>query len=518
MNDIGKEYYLKNFVNNYLEIIKNDIAKANYPQFAVYFQNPTTEECISFFIEGGLTIYGYYFQFIRDILNHKIPSIIGSIPEILKKNKNYYNNNITDYNNKTQKNNNKFFLRCKNGSLRISEEFDLNQLINKYSKLLDYLKNFLGVKYVIIARIAFLSSYIVKETLEKLFEEFPDELFNFKDKINIDNPTLQISQYFNILLANEKCPNKFRCPNEIDYFNHGKNDSVDLKEFRKIFGHIGSLDISQPRLAEFPDEILLNLSRDKKNNTDDNIISGTDLVIKFKKDFQKLGLNSSNEFNHFFSWVHYAKVFMILRETLKFELLKIIYLIKIIVKEIAYRKNLDDLIYYLEYDEIEHCISQTSKFRLLATKRKAYFHTCRNIEVDKVIMNDKSSNIKVKNLTIDRSDGIYKPVAGTTIYHGEAEGICLTVKNTNEYYNKLIKYQEDGITDIIGVFSGVEPAYFNLRELKGIITEHGGYLAHAATIARENNIPYVSNINIETFQDGQYIIFDTPNHQVIYRQ
>jgi len=518
LQGIVKEFYLKNFVNDYLKSINNDPTKGNYPQFVVYIQNPSKEDCNSKFKKDGLEIYRVYSKFIKNILDYKIPSIIKSIPEVLRKNDNYYKNDITDYNNKINKNNNEFFIKDKNGFLLISKELDLTQLIDKYYELLTYLRNFLGVKYVIIARIAFLSSYIVKDKLVKLFRTFPDKLFNIKDKIHIDNSMFQINQYFNILLANENCPKEFECPNEINYLNNIKTDPLDLKELRQIFGHLGSLEISQPRLAELEDEILLKLIKDKKIDPNENLNLGANWLSRFKKQFKKLGLNSSEEFKDFFSWVHYAKVFMTLRETMKFELLKIIYLIKIIVKEIADRKNLGDLIYFLEYDEIEHCISHTNKFRLLAMKRKAYFNGCRNVEVDKVIMNDKASNIRIKNLTIDRSDGIYKPVLGTTIYHGEAEGICLTVRNTYEYYHKLIKYREDGITNIIGVFSGMEPAYFNLKEFKGIITEHGGYLAHAATIARENNIPYITNINIEKFQDGQYIVFDTLNNQIIYRQ
>ena len=152
-------------------------------------------------------------------------------------------------------------------------------------------------------------------------------------------------------------------------------------------------------------------------------------------------------------------------------------------------------------------------------KRKAYIEACKEIKVTDVILEENEKNICFKTPHVDNSSGEYRHVKGDTICHGSAEGFCVVAENSQEFYDKLIKRRGIGSSEnIIGIFKSIDPGYINLEELAGIITEHGGHLAHAATICREKNIPYISNINIDKFKDGNYIIFDTSKHQVIYRE
>jgi phosphoenolpyruvate-protein kinase (PTS system EI component) len=51
--------------------------------------------------------------------------------------------------------------------------------------------------------------------------------------------------------------------------------------------------------------------------------------------------------------------------------------------------------------------------------------------------------------------------------------------------------------------------------LVGFTTESGGYLSHAATIAREFRLPYITGIGFDQFRDEDYVILDTENEQVI---
>lgn len=520
LEKIKTDLYINYFINHYLKLINDDNEKANYPEFGTYIQYPTLEESVLLFKEKGGNIHTGYSQFINEILHRKTPSIIKSIPETLKQNDNFYNNEIYDHTEleKSYKYD-RLIIRDENGFLKVPKEVNLSKLIDKFYQYLEFLNTYLGVKYVIIARIAFLSSFIVKKLMQALFEKYPEKLFKCHNGDKLRERSDQINKYFDILLTNEKCPDEFKCPNYIEDLNNGDPDSINLNRFRQIFGHIGSMEISQPRLGELKDETVKDLLRKQNNNKNKKEADCVnDWLVVFKREFENLKLNSSEEFEHFHLWIRYAGIFLTLRQTFNFELLKIIYLIKILIKEISSQLNLGDLIYYLNHDELAGCQKDLSRYRLLAIQRKAYYNACRNIEVDKVIIEDKPSNIKIKNLAFEKVNGEFRRVVGTAIHHGEAEGICLVARNPDEYFKKLIKYRKQGIKDIIGVFSGVEPAYFNLRELKGFITEHGSLLAHAATIARENNIPYISNVKIDVFQDGDFIIFDVQNSQVIYQR
>ena len=112
----------------------------------------------------------------------------------------------------------------------------------------------------------------------------------------------------------------------------------------------------------------------------------------------------------------------------------------------------------------------------------------------------------------------YKSIRGQSVFYGYAEGVCLTAHSNDEYLRKLTSYRADKREPLIGVFKGVELSYFNLSALAGFTTENGGYLSHAATIAREFRIPYITGITVDQFQDGDYVILDTENEQVIYRR
>lgn len=171
LKDINKELYLNYFINYYLNIIKIDPEKANYPQDGIYIQNPDFEECILLFKDQGPIIYNYYSQFLNEILYHKIPAIINSIPQTIKNNENFLYTEIYDsFNNKNRKE--KLFIRDENGFLRIAKEVPFSNLMEKFNEYLSYLRTDLGVKYVIVARIAFLSSDIVKTTLKKLYKKY----------------------------------------------------------------------------------------------------------------------------------------------------------------------------------------------------------------------------------------------------------------------------------------------------------------------------------------------------------
>jgi phosphohistidine swiveling domain-containing protein len=125
-----------------------------------------------------------------------------------------------------------------------------------------------------------------------------------------------------------------------------------------------------------------------------------------------------------------------------------------------------------------------------------------------------------KRSFIDDQEGgsLYRFAHGRAIFHGHAEGICLTASSNEEFICKLASYREKKIENIVGVFKGIELSYFNVSALVGFTTENGGYLSHAATIAREFRLPYISDIGFDQFRDEDYIIMDTENEQILIRR
>lgn len=492
---IKRKVYIKKLLHGYLEEMRNDPEKAIYPEFEIYVQNPDLKICQGIWSTDGPKYFQIYKNFLAKLEGETIPDILKSIHEKLEAYGKFYKIEMkTDFK--------------QIGSIRL-----IKRLIN----YIEFLRTKLGVEYVKIARIAFLGSYLIKHKLNYLVQKYPETLFNWSEIYSGRRCSDFINQFIDLLFSYEKCPAQYKIPNQLQAEQAVINGKISMAEFLEIFGHIGPLDISQPRLIEESEEIIRSLFDIQKNRTQPSYNSRQAEIENFYTQFEQLEPESYHEFKR---WIHSTCIFLNLREKLKFELLKIIYLIKKVILEMKQRLGLNGLIYYLEIDELLSYSLNPGKYRIRAMQRKAYFDASNSIEIKKVITDVTEANLIRHTISpmMNFADSKYRFTEGNSIHYGEAEGICLVARNNQEYYEKLINYRKKGITHIIGFFKGLELSYANLPSLKGIVTENGGYLAHAGTIAREHNIPYISDVNIEQFKDGYHVILDTSNHKIIYRE
>ncbi len=492
---IKRKIYIKKLLRGYLQEMRYDPEKAIYPEFEVYIQNPDLKMCQHIWGSEGAKYHQIYNGFLTKLEDEKIPTILGAIHEKLDANEKFYQLELkTDL-----------------------TSFGRFGLIKRLIKYIEYLRTRLGIDYVKVARMAFLGSYLIKQKLNYLVQKYPETLFNFNETYSGRRHSGFINQFMDLLFSYEKCPEQYKIPNQLQAEQAVINGTMDLSQFLEIFGHIGPLDISQPRLIEEPDEIIRSLFDIQKNRSFSLYNLRQTEVEDFYARFDQI---ESESYQDFKKWIHFTCIFLDLREKLKFELLKIIYLIKKVVLEMKKHLGLNGLINYLEIDELLLYSLNPGKYRIRAMQRKAYFDVSNSIEIKKVITDPTEPNLAQRTISplMNFTDSKYRFTKGNSIHYGEAEGICLVARNNQEYYEKLITYRKKGITQIIGFFKGLELSYANLPSLKGIVTENGGYLAHAGTIAREHNIPYISDVNIEQFKDGYHVILDTSNHKVIYRE
>lgn len=495
LQGIRRKHYQEKAVSRFLNSMRSNEEMANYPEDGVYQQTPSINECIEYFDKNGTKYFKRYKTFLQEMHTKKIPAFLKTVAVKLKRNENKFQTELN------------FLLK----STQRMKFIDIKHKLNEY---VDYLRRNLCVQYVIVARIAFLSTFITKKELNRICQ---DNLFglNFHRENNepLHNTT---SKILDCLLAYENCPSHFKIPNQSEVIDKVKEGEIDIHEFLEIFGHIGPLDIMQPRLIETDTKVLESLFNAPAIKPQKQDSSELVDAVSF---YENCRLLNPVELDVLKKWINYAKTFMVLRERFKFEFLKVIYLIKRLLIILQKKIDFNDLIYYLQYDEVL-LLDNTSEaqYRLVAMHRKAYHATCSLLKVKNVIKSTGDESVNRAHTSTDVSDRSYKLVLGKTIHFGTAEGYCLIATNTQEYYEKLIQYREEGIEDIIGIFKGLELSYCRLEELSGIVTENGGHLAHAATIAREHNIPYISNVPIDRFQDYYYVILDTTNNQVIYRE
>jgi phosphohistidine swiveling domain-containing protein len=502
LDQICIECYQEKYIPFYFNEIEKDKNKSIYPEFNLFIQNPGIDECNSMFAENGKKFFEYYSHFLETILNKTVPELQESIISVINKNDNYYHSQL------------KNFFENNDGTLIIKPNLTKKQLFDLLKENVEYLRTDFGIQYVIIARIAFLSAANLHGFLKNVISDFQEICPIKQDVLDHIEPNRQIEYYFNLLLANEPYHGKIEKTN-IDNFNLDNWD--ELKDCYKLYRHVGPLDISQPRIGEYTiidfKEKFNSLSTPKKEQA----TWEKQWIIEFRHWLHSNKNDLPLHFRNIELWLRYAKEFMEYREIMKYELLKIFYIIKLIVTELSKQYKIDDLIHFLTYNDIEKLYHKNlGRIMLEALKKKAYFNSCEQLEISKIVYKDNPQNIFLKEKK-NVSNGSYRQIKGNTIHHGDAEGICLVAYTSDEFHNKITSYRRDGIEKVIGVFVSVDPAYLNIKELSGVITEYGGQLAHAATSCRENNVPYISGISPYSIKDGNYIIFDTMNQQIIFR-
>ncbi len=477
---ISKREYLDIFVKHYLEQIKLKPDAANYPEDGLYLQTDDPERWLAIAGARGEYFRVQFSEFLQQIIHVHAPSEYRNAGDFFQENDHRYRAYL-------------------DRNLHTTSPENLRQEIED---VLSYLRTTFCPQYVVYARLAFLCTHVAKVRLSELLE--PQSRFTPE-------------QILNELLRRTTIPTELEEPQYPEFERLFKQGRVSLPEFLHRFQHLGSLDITQPRLGEYSLEKLYAVFGSDNAHGFDGELTATDDTDHSDIDIEKLGLDNVPEFRLLYT---YGGQFMRLREKAKSELLKLLWVLKRTFVEFARLHRFGDLIYYLELDEaLSLGTEKREELRMLALQRKAYLETCRQHRVKDVLMDLRSTPFEKKPSFDDQNgEGPYKFARGKTIYYGHAEGFCLTANSNEEFFDKLAAYRAKNIENIVGIFKGVDPSYFNVSALVGFTTENGGYLSHAATIARESRLPYISGIGFDQFRDEDYVILDTENEQVLYRR
>jgi phosphohistidine swiveling domain-containing protein len=477
---ISKSDYLDIFVKHYLEQIKLHLATANYPEDGLYLQTDDPARWLEIAGARGEHLRAEFAKFLHQVIQVHAPNEYREAAKFFQQNDRLYRSYL-------------------DRSLHTALAESLRQEIYD---LLSYLRTTFCPQYVVYARLAFLCTHVAKMRLSELLK--PPSRFTPE-------------QVLNELLRGVTIPTKLEGTQYPEFERLYKMGRITLAELIYRFQHIGSLDISQPRLGEYSLEKLsavfgqshayrFDSEHPNTDNTDYTSIDITGIEIDNDPTLQSLYTNGGR--------------FMRLRERAKGELLKLLWVLKRRFTALARIYRVGDLIYYLELDEALTIGTQTrEELRLLAVQRKAYLEECRHHRVKNVLTDLRSTPFEKKAIGVDQARASrHRFARGKTIFYGHAEGYCLTASSNEEFIDKLDSYRAKNIEPIVGVFKGIEPSYFNVSALVGFATESGGYLSHAATVAREFRLPYISGIRFDKFRDEDYVTLDTENEQVIIRQ
>lgn len=265
--------------------------------------------------------------------------------------------------------------------------------------------------------------------------------------------------------------------------------------FMERFGHRGpgELELSHPRWCELSDKSFFSPN---KSNSGTTQLTSDNEVIKEIQNLKTLKKQAIEK-----EWL-LLKEMLELRERFKMALLFPYAHLRFLALEIGKRNNLGDLIFWHEHIEIS-----TMEFnKARAKKRKENAALLKSISLPSII-----SLNQLETILTDKPDLSSKVINGVALSQGLVYGEIRVVTNpeeidTNNWPDNTILVAESTDPGWTGLFI----------KSKAVIVEKGGVLSHCAIVAREMNLPAVSEIKQchLRFKDGDKVWVDGNNGRV----
>jgi len=287
------------------------------------------------------------------------------------------------------------------------------------------------------------------------------------------------------------------------------------------FGHRCALelDFSLPRWKEDP-TFVINILKNYLSAPESSNPS-----VKIKKTKQHYFDNLKQVKNTLPKWKFWifkyflkkTQSFQKFRENMKSDLVKHLFQIRILLLKIGEILKGNGIfsspedIFLLHQNELlkmsDGTISITS-FTSIIKERKEKYKTYKSLKLPKIIT-DVDNIPESEPAETAPHDSTLK---GTGVSHGKIEGIARVINSIDEI--SRIKPGEILVTD------HTDPGWTLIfPTVKGIITNTGGLLSHAAIIAREYGLPAVVNVKNATkiIPDGQKIMLNGDNGIIILK-
>lgn len=268
------------------------------------------------------------------------------------------------------------------------------------------------------------------------------------------------------------------------------------KSFLKTYGHRGpgELELSHPRWSELADKIFYNFKEKNSKKADSfDVIED----IRNLKTYKKMAIEKE--------WL-LLKEMLELREAWKMTLLKPYAELRSIVLEIAERHDLGESLFWHDCNEIAS--GNFNKKRALERKEKA--NILKSISLPPIISLSELASItdeKAVNLKDE------KMLTGTPLSPGFVFGeVRVVIDPDNVDINSWP-------ADVVLVAESTDPGWTGLfLKSKAVIVEKGGVLSHCAIVAREMNLPAISEIKQchLRFKDGDKIWVDGNNGRITF--
>lgn len=288
------------------------------------------------------------------------------------------------------------------------------------------------------------------------------------------------------------------------YYIKACEDSTKIPFYLSRYGHRapGELELQNPRFSELADKAFKSTGgssyEDHKSKKQFDINTEIESIKSFKKILIKE------------EW-DILKSLLQLREKLKLEILRPYAHIRYLALALGEKTGLGDGVFWLHAHELceAHFDKDIELLKSVASKRKAQHKAFATLSLPLILSLDEIGNV-VEGDSKD-SDGI---LVGDPISPGVAKGIVKVIHDVKEIDFANLPQ------DLIIVTEATDPGWTPIfTKARGIIVEKGGVLSHCAIVAREMNIPAVSQVMgcYKKLKDGDVVWLDGNNGRIIIK-
>ena len=459
-------------IQNYLDQIRDDPALANYPELGLYEQTPTREALISRY--GATEGEGYYqlYSTFRENIIACGKRLLKEFPERTEQEFRRYleTERRTDY-----------------------SSTPAEDLVAKLDALLQHLRTYSCVQFVIAARLGFLFTEIARTRLLGLFGAEAAALV------------------FSKLLQGLEGSRITQQSTDLENLAFGR---LTPEEFLSEYGHLApnELEISAPRYADDPgklEQLLKDIRSSGQGLTHafrEQVHNRQSLEKQVRTRLQEAG-KEEQEIDCFFSELQIAQSYLPLRETIKYYFAAEYALVRRVLLELAQRIGLaPDDIFYLYPEELPECLEPLdpvcARIRQRQEERRLARILAREKRMPSVIFSSEPGAIGTRAIF-----SAARQISGIPVSPGEATGVVRILDAETIDLPALM--QELSGHEIIVMRSANLGVAALFRKAAGLIIEVGGFLAHSACQARESGIPAVVMESATVLlRDGMLVALD----------
>jgi pyruvate,water dikinase len=472
--------YREKFIKKYIDTVREDPSRANYPEMGLYIQNPSRDELVDIFGEDQAKIY---YQRLIEFQEH-LRGQAEIQADIM----------------------NGFAILQIDRHINELEEIDVagletEDLVGHVHGVLEHMRNVSCVEFVKAARLGFYYSQRFRELMQGLGYD-SDETDKYYAALSEDPDGNLITEIDLRIIDAETEDEAMNIAREtIGFYSSGED-----------------LEIRHPRFSDN--------ERDLSNYVEGLRENGEDYKSRLEQSRNRTrttmtellsAIDDETQREELRSVINYMQKYMSLRQTIKFHFKREYGVIRQALVAIEEKLNLQKGdIFYVYPRELSRLVDNSDRLRHLIRDRRRHHEMSSRIEIPDVVSMDTLDEIDI----IDE-DGVFTEATGEVLNSLDdfpiGDYIAVVINEDFDLSDEMewIRGLQDQGYQVVLIASQIGLSLDNLiAQADAVIIQHGGLTCHAAQRCRELSTPLITGILIRNIQEGQNLVIDYENGHV----